>query len=195
MKKITTKDKSKARNILILSILLVGIMVISTVGFALNFGGGNKNSKDIVDYNGVKFFRDSENSGYWRFNYQNYDFIMQYNPQEVSDIKFFTTLSVQSYAGKPLYFSGDSGEPVYEIVRNLGERFIPRTQKACISEKECKEDLPVKNCSDDNIIILKEPEENQSEGIYQEENCIFIIAKYSNQTRFADRFLFGILKI
>jgi hypothetical protein len=42
---------------------------------------------------------------------------------------------------------------------------------------------------------IKEPGNNSMENIYQNQNCVFITAYYSNQTKYTDAFLFKILKI
>jgi hypothetical protein len=50
------------------------------------------------------------------------------------------------------------------------------------------------------MIIFKEisnneTENNVTETMYQEENCVFIFARYENQSKYADKFLFKLLGI
>jgi len=195
MRKIVTKeqkDKTAKKNQLIIGIVLIGLMVLSTLGYALS-GRGESSVIKKIDYNGIEFSLD--NSGYWKFNVQGKDFSTKYNPEETEYILFLNDLSISDYSKKPLYFIGDFQEPNYEISRNLGS-FVLRMQEACISEKDCKNNLPVKNCSVDNIIVIREASNgSEKENIYQQENCIFINADLGNQTRYADKFLFDILGV
>jgi len=194
MKKLETKEqrgKRIKRNQLTVGIVLVGLMILSTVGYAFidRTNTSNTNSEKI-EYKGIKFYKETN---YWNFNLNNYDFTTQYNPLEVQNLNPLILLSFQDYSGKPLYFLSEPGEPISEFARNLNERFVLRMQRACLPNSNCTENLPVKNCSTDNIIIIKEPLKNEKENIYQEEKCVFIIAKYANQTKFSDAVLFRML--
>lgn len=187
---INRKDDSK-RNQLILGIFLIIIMLFSTLGYAL-LGRTDKTEKNKIEYNGIEFIQD--NSGYWYSTIQGYEFITQYNPKEIEDIQFFGFSDINNYANKPLYFVGDLGEPSSEIIRNLANRFVLRIQEACLDEG-CESDLPIKNCSKDNVIVINEVLENDVENMYQEGGCVFITAGFANQTRYADKFLFDLLGI
>ncbi len=189
---ISREEKSKKikRNQLIIGIVLIGVMVFGTLGYA--FGGGREENSDKIEYKGIEFTQDD--SGYWRFNIQGYDFSTKYNPKETEDIGFFIYSSINDYVNQPLYLVSEFNEPNFEISRNLNQ-FVLRINEACLSE-ECEKDLPIKNCSVDNIIIIQELEnEDEIENIYQEENCVFITANFENQTRYTDAFLFKILGI
>ena len=183
------KDKKVRRNQLIIGLILILVMVFGTVGYA--FGDKENKNSEKIEYNGIEFIKTNE---YWNFNFQGYDFITKYNPKEVENITFLSYSSINNYANKPLYLVSDFNEPNYEISRNLNP-FVLRIQKACLNEP-CEGNLPIKNCSEDNIIIIKEPEnekDNIKESIYQQENCIFMISSIENQTRYVDAFLFKIL--
>lgn len=184
------KEKKTRRNQLIIGIVLILLMVLSTVGYALD--GGNNEESENVKYNGIEFQKDS--NGYWEFNLQNSIFNTKYNPDELKEINFFSTNTINNYLDKPLYFSGEGNDAFIEINRNLNS-LILRVQDACISEKDCLGNLPIKNCSVDNIIIAREPLDGEKESIYQNENCIFIISRPENQAKYADAFLFKILGI
>ena len=154
--------------------------------------------EDRIKYNGIDFIKD--NSGYWNFAIQGQQFIIINNPENISKINFLSTLNLNYYSNKPLYFVGDIGEGSSEISRNLANRFVLRIQQACLEEKECKGNFPIKNCSSDNMIIFKEisnneTENNVTETMYQEENCVFIFSKYENQSKYADKFLLKLLGI
>jgi len=193
MRKILTKQEQERKTklmVAILGLILIGLMVFSTLGYALGSKDEDSKNKKIV-YNEIEFIQD--NSEYWYFNVQEQNFATKYNPKQVENISFSSYLNFNTYVGNPLYFIGE-GEGIYEISRNLNE-FVLRMQNACLLEEDCENDFPIKNCSVDNIIIIQEPEEDGSETIYQEENCVFIISSLENQTMYADAFLFGILGI
>ena len=61
-------------------------------------------------------------------------------------------------------------------------------QRACPEDVICEsgEDLPVKTCSD-NFIIIKE---SNTSSIRQENNCVFIEGQKEELTALADQFLF-----
>ena len=160
-------------------------MVLSTAGYA--FFGTNKTRQEKLNYKGVAFQLGDD--GLWHFKMQNYDFSTRYNPAETENISFFLALSLGNYQGKPLYFSYDSDrQGVEEISRNLG-RFAERIQYACL--EECKEDFPVKNCTE-NIIILKQGNANES-LIKQEDSCVYILAGNEEVLRASDAFILRIL--
>ena len=192
MREITTKDeraKKTRNNQLIIGIVLMSLMILSTIGFAF-INNTSSQSLDKIEYNGIEFIN---NGNLWYFNIQNIEFSARYNPEELKDINFAGYNSIQNYNNKPLYFVGELGEHFFEIDRNLRDRFVLRINQACFGGLECEEDFPVKDCSD-NLIIFKIPN-NESEKIYKEENCVFIVANYSNQVKYADAFLFDILDI
>jgi hypothetical protein len=186
------KNKKTKRNQWILGGILILIMAFSTVGYALT-GRGDEESNNKIEYKGIEFIQD--NSGYWNFVIQGQQFIILNNPKNISEINFLSTLNLGSYSNKPLYFVGDIGQWSSEISRNLAERFVLRIQQACLDEDNCVGDFPIKNCSEDNLIIFNEILNNETETMYQEENCVFIYSQYENQSKYADKFLFSLLGI
>ena len=195
MRKIITRDardKTVKRNQLIMGVVLIGLMVFSTLGFAFSNKISNNGGVEEVEYKGVKFVRGS--NGYWSFNVNGNDFLTLYNPKETTDIASLNYLTLGIYSNKPLYFVGEQGEHLSEIVRNLNP-FIQRVSSACLPGDDCQGDFPVKDCKVDNVIVLKEADEGGDERIYQEDNCVYIVASFSNQVRYADKFLFEILGI
>ncbi len=189
MKKILTteeKNKKSTRNKIIIGVVLAALMVLSVVGYS--FFSNLEQDRDKIEYNGVEFFLND--AGRWQFEIQGFGFSTSYNPLETENISVPILTNINNYAGKPLFFVGE-GPAKQEIAFNL-QNFIPRMQNACLEEKDCEEDLPIKNCSESNVIILKEEE---SIGISIEDNCLFIASPYTEQTRVADAFLFKILGV
>jgi len=191
MRKILNKKDNSKRNQLILGIGLIIIMIFSTLGYALS-GRGNEDKGEKIEYKGIEFIQD--NSEYWKFKAQGYEFLTKYNPEEVQNIEFNGNLFLSNYQDKPLYFVGVFNEPNAEIARNL-ERFVLRMQEACVNEEDCTGDYPIKDCFKDNIIIITESENNESEVIYQQNGCVYISASLINQTRYADKFIYTLLGI
>jgi hypothetical protein len=184
-----TKDNKNKRNQVIVGVFLIGIMLFGTLGYA--FGGREEENSKKIEYSGIEFVQDD--SGYWRFNIQGNELVTVYNPEETEEIGFFIYSSINDYVNEPLYFVSEFQEPIFELGRDLNP-FVLRIGEACLSE-DCERDFPVKNCSVDNIIIIEEPLDGEGANIYQEENCIFIIANSTEQIKYSDAFLFKILGI
>jgi len=182
------KKKKESRNKLIIGLVLVAIMVLSTAGYS--FFSVSKEETKKIEYNGAEFILND--AGMWQFKIQNFDFSTQYNPEETENISVIALATINSYIGKPLFFSGEETAAKQEVARNL-LNFASRMQDVCIEEdKDCDKTLPIKNCSQDNIIIFQE---EKFIDIGEEENCIFISAPYDEQIRTADSFLFKILGV
>lgn len=191
MKKLMTREERKKivrRNQIILGLILVLLMVFSVLGYALS-GRGSDEEQGKIQHLGINFIKD--NSGYWRFNIQGFNFATQYNPQETQNISLFIYKTVSDYNGKPLYFVGEP-EILIELKRNLNY-FPLRINDACL-DPNCEANLPVRNCTD-NLIHVKEPLDDEGPGIIQEENCIIITANYTEQIRYSDAVLFKLLGI
>jgi len=178
--------KKKKRNQVILGVFLALIMILSTIGFAIQGGVGNAPQGDVsgneVEYNGFKFVNQN---GLWVLG----NFVFRYTPQQVEDIGS-EVKSISNYQGKPAYvYSEDDGAEI-EIAVNLGQ-VAQRVQKACPVGTTCVGDLPVKTCSD-NFIIIKE---SSIGSITQEGNCVFIEGQKEDLTALADQFLFKALGV
>ncbi len=196
MRKIVSAEeeaRKKKRNQIILGVFLALIMVLSTVGFALQGGLGNSGTSDQVsgtgneiEYNGYKFV--SQN-GLWVLG----NFVFRHTPQQVPDIIPGSEIKpAANYQGKPAYVYSEDEEAEIEIAVNLGQ-LAQRVQKACPEGVVCNggEDLPVKTCND-NFIIVRE---SNVGSIRQENNCVFIEGQKEQLTELADQFLFKILGI
>lgn len=188
MRKIVSKkdkEKIQKRNRILGSIILVIIMFFSTIGYSfMNRGSGSE--IEMINYNGIDFFKQGE---YWLMNSQIGDFYFKYNPKQTKDTPNYLS-EIESYSGKPIYVYTESEEAYLEIYRNL-EPFAQRIQQACLENKECVGNYPIKNCNDTLIII----QESQEEDIYEKDNCVFIKGKKENLTMLSDEFLFKIFGI
>ncbi|MBT3582901.1 hypothetical protein HN510_03730, partial [Candidatus Woesearchaeota archaeon] len=68
-------ERKKRINQLLIGIVLIGLMVLSTLGFAFS-GRGDDDSIQVVEYKGVEYSRQGEQ---WYFNVQGMDFNTRYN--------------------------------------------------------------------------------------------------------------------
>ena len=188
MRKITSKEKSEKksqRNQMIGGIILIVIMIFSVVGYSL-ISNRDDGSETIV-HNGIEF---TKTSNLWKTELGEMTFSFLYNPEEVEEIASEINL-IDSYAGKPLYIYSENSEAESEIYRNLfyQNQVVQRVQYACLNEKDCYENLPVKTC-EDNFIIIRESNETRVE---QTDNCIFIEARREDLGKLADSFLYKMM--
>ncbi len=182
------KEKKATRNKAIIGIVLVLIMTLSTVGYALFSGDSGISTK--ITYNGIKFTMDD--NGLWQFNLNGGSFLTYYNPKEIENVSVSSAKPFSSYQGKKLFILG-LGPAMNEISRNIAG-YALKVQTGCIEgyEDKCNENDPIKDCSQDNVIIIEES--NQSR-VVQNQNCIFIQAPYDSQTMAADAFIFKTLGV
>ncbi|MCK5043517.1 hypothetical protein KAR52_00765 [Candidatus Pacearchaeota archaeon] len=187
MRKITSpRNKRKKDKIKQLAVggVLIFIMFFSVLGYA--FGGGENEDVEKINYNGLEFVNQN---GFWFLELGGLDFAFKNNPHEVE--KIYSSLNyANNYQSRPLYISSESNEAELEIYRNLNQ-LVQRIQPACLNKYECVGNWPVKNCTD-NFIIIKEDDISK---ITQEDNCVFISGPQENLTALADEFLFKILGI
>jgi len=181
------EKKSKDRfNQLLVGLVLIFLMLLSTLGYALSGNQEENDNSGKVSYNGVEFINQN---GYWVTTIQDLQFRFDYNPKEVEPIESNLNY-VNLYYNKPLYIQSDDSLATSEIYINLNE-VAERMQNACINESECEGDLPVKDCSNNFIII----EEDETISINQNESCVFIKGPKENLTMITDEFLFNMLGI
>jgi len=185
MRKIETQaeiDKRRNRNQFIVGIVLVGLIVLSTLGYSLMSGNADDEESRVKE-NGIDFFRQN---GRWVTQINGAVFGFIYLPSEVSDINVNTSISFGEYSGQPLYFVSPN-EGANEVLVNLGN-YILRYQGACLENETCEGDFPIKNC-DDNLIIFLSGNSNE---VYQDGNCVFIVG---DSLRATDAFLYKLLQI
>ena len=186
-------DRKMKRNNLIMGVVLVGLLVLSTLGYSLISGDGE--DKNSVSEAGVDFFRVD---GLWRAEIGGGVFMFQNLPSEVSDVVVNGSFDFDSYVNRPLYFvSPNEGAP--EVLNNLGS-VVLRYQEACLEpgiwdlgfgirgEEDCDGDLPTKGC-DSNLIIFETGNESM---VYQNEGCVFIVG---DAVRATDAFLYNVLGV
>lgn len=186
------KQKKRDRNIKIIVIALALILLGSYVGMFFFDSTGNSSTESKIEYNGVKFQRNSY--GYWEFELYNQKFQTTYTPYDVENITLKTKKILGNYNGKVLYFSSEPIEKypfsaVNEIGFNLAS-FVERSNPACM--KNCELNYPIKSCANDTLVVFKE---GNSSSIEDNGNCAVLNYASGEQTLVADAFLFKILGI
>ncbi len=181
------KERIARRNQWIIGIILVGLMVLSTAGYALTGKGGQAEKK--IEYNGYEFINKN---GLWYASIGNFPFVFRYPPSQeiqLNETNNSFLKPISKYFQEPLYISSENSEAASEIYNNF-KNIALRIQPACLDEN-CTQDYPVKNCSSNFIIIQK----GKSAKILQKEDCVFIQGPEENLTQITDEFLFKIIGI
>lgn len=185
MRKIQTQaeiDRKKRKNQIIVGVVMIGLLLMSIVGYSFTSGGNDGDSSKINEM-GIDFFRQN---GVWVAEIDGSVFGFQNLPSQVSDVDVNVSIGLGQYSGQVLYFV-DPNEGVNEVLTNIG-RYILRYQEACLGNETCEGDLPVKDC-DSNLIIFKNGNVTK---VYQNDNCIFIVGDSLKAT---DAFLYKVLQV
>lgn len=165
--------KQKRRNIII-SIILLGIMLLSTAGFAFIYNSddtsGSSANSSLVQNVGDK----------WQADIGGAQLLFSNPPSVTNQTKGALLMNVNQYYNKPLYIDSDSEAIFYEIYSTLGQ-YAQRVQHACYSSCE-NSSYPQKGC-DSNLIVYNE---NLTNSLYQNNSCVFI----SGDMRAVDAFLY-----
>lgn len=188
MRKIQTKEnlqKKQKKNQLIMGIVLISFLALSTAGYAF-FSGTEEKTNNQIEYNGLKF---EQQGNYWIVTINNIPHVFFKLPNEIFNTKINITSNMNSFTNKPLYINTQSPE-TYLLSTNMNP-YVLRIQQACLNEENCTDNLPIKNCSTDNIIIFTDLQNSESQ-ITQKENCIYLKGDYTKTT---DAFLYKILNI
>ena len=183
----TERKRKNKRNQVILGIGLVIVMLFSIVGFSFQTGNsGSTNVQETKIYKGYTFFKINN---LWVTEIGDFQFIFSNFPDDVpkisGNVKF-----INEYADEPLYIASDRVDAGGEIVLNLNQ-IAQRIQSACFAGKVCEEDLPIKTC-EDNLIVISIGDEN---SIVQKDNCVFITGPESQLLKVVDEFLLKIIGV
>ena len=190
MRKIETKEateKRQTRNKVIIAVIFIGLMVLSTAGFAL-FSGNGITKKSSKTYNDVEF--KTNDNGYWEFKIQGQSFQTSFTPEETESISA-DAISISELSGKPIYFVNSDPASANEILYNIG-RYATRYQDVCLKDLNCtNSDNIVKTC-DDNLIVFKESDED---SVKRDNNCLFINYSPGNEVLVGNRLIFKALGV
>lgn len=181
MKRIVTKkerERRDKRNKVLMGTTLVVLMFLSVLGFAFGPGLFDRNNEgEVAKYNGLNFVKSGD---YWIIGGLRF----KYHPNEVPNIGHGIR-SVSIYEDFPLYIYSENENATREIETNM-IHFVEEIEEACLEEFDCPEDVPIKTCND-NFIIIKE---NNISEIYEQDNCVFIKGPQEELVKLTDQFLF-----
>ncbi len=166
LKKQKDFEKIRKRNNMIMGIVMIFLMTASTLGFALMSQNNSQNTNQKLTYNGNEFLK---HNGFW--NLKNTKLLFQYSPEEIKNVTILGNYSIKDYSDKPLYFVNSARDS--ELIVNNLQGIISRFQEACITN--CSENLPIKNCEENNIIIFTDSE---GDKVWKENNCVYISRDY-----------------
>ena len=185
MRRIKTKldiEKENREKQIMVGIVMIFLLIISTLGYSL-MSRDDVIKQSKIEENGLEF---TNVNGYWETIINNEVFIFSNLPSEVSDVNISGSYQLGEYTGDVIYFvNGEEG--ISEILNNIG-RYALRYQRACLSEENCLDDIPIKDCNN-NLIVF---EEGIVSKIYKNESCVYIIG---NETKGADAFLYNVLGV
>jgi hypothetical protein len=153
-------DSRRKRNIQLISLVLLGIMTFSSIGYAF-FSNPNVGSQATIE-NGVENL-----GGQYRFFFNGNPHIVSSSLSETKNTSFEFTPLLEDYTGT-VYVHSES-EVVYSEVYNNLIGYSSRIQKACYGNCTMG-DLPEKGC-DNTIIVYNQSNENR---VYQKNGCTFI---------------------
>lgn len=162
-------------------------MTLSTIGYSIN--NNQENNSEKITYKGIEFVRENN---LWNTEIGNYKFGFLYNPNEVGEIN--SSLNYLSgYNNEPLYVYYENSDAMMEVYRNLFyyNNIAERVQEACPEGEICNPEVPVKDCTN-NFIIIKKSEISE---VKQENNCVFISGSDEEIVKITDGFLFKITGI
>ncbi len=155
--------EKRKRRLQWLSVLLLGIMVFSSIGYSF-FSNPDSRSKQTVnqtEQNGIV-----QEGGYWSAQYNGEKLLFSSNPESSGDVPYNTSIKLGDIAGKKVYFYDNSLQQ--ELSLNLAR--YSELRQACYGA--CNEDLPEKNCSGQEVLIVwNRSAENR---VSQEDKCVFI---------------------
>jgi hypothetical protein len=176
-----TREKIRKRNTLIVSVIMLFLLVSGTVGFAFSFRDGGLGGGDDDNSAGGDV---GTGNGLWGVTLGDNTVYLTNSPDSVSGIDVSVDKTLEDYVGQNLYVDSSDELIANEIGSTLGI-YTLRAQRACFGE--CGEDLPIKTC-EDNLIVIS----NATIGrVYQEDNCIFIEGGMLE----ADAFLYRVLGV
>lgn len=166
-------EEKKKKNMIWISAIMLAVLVFGTVGYAFSSYLGTRTPDVEPDLNV---------NGKFRVEFEGQNFYLTNSLEQVENVPVETTITLNDYVGKNLYFDAENFATLVDAVQFFSN-YAGRVQEACYGS--CERDIPEKDCTE-NIIIWKESEENK---VYQEENCVFI----EGDERAVDAFIYKIM--
>ncbi|HOW37136.1 MAG TPA: hypothetical protein PLK34_02720 [Candidatus Pacearchaeota archaeon] len=191
-------EKRSKRNQLIVGIILVSLLLFSVLGYAFQGRDNSDNSSEQEEnsgkftYNGFEF---TYQNGFWATDYLESFLLFAYSPTEGQLIGFQEmNKSLEDYSGKTVYiYSNNLNNTAAETELKMNLLAITKdVTEVCLQGEVCEdENLPIKTC-EDNVIIIRESSEQKLD---YNQNCVIISGKQESLIRLVDEFLFKLFKI
>lgn len=180
------KEKREKRLKVVVGSVIIFLLVVSTLGYALVFGGQTGGTTPQGDPTQTQTIEQNEDGAYFNGRYWVYaqgttQRYFSYEHAEVETIPSDISLTSQDYAGQTVYLVGGAGARTEEIALNI-QSLTGKMQQACYGP--CEEDLPEKTCEDYLIVI----EDSDTQIVTQEDNCVFI----AGDLKAVDAFLYSL---
>lgn len=193
-----TDEEKQKRNMIIIGVILIGLMVFSTVGYAIFEGTISESQKTkYKDYE----FKTIGSTWQTTLKISGADktITSYYLPQEVENISVNGTLLLSDFEGKTIYFitnnTNNERNAVSKIYSDFQDYFL-RSQLACSIENEntsfCA-NLPIKSCDDanrDSMIVKIIEVQNATASVNYNSGCLRITGSGADLMRSSDRILF-----
>jgi hypothetical protein len=202
------KEKRKHRDSVILGIIIVGILILSTVGFAVLESSQENNKNTQTTYNNYDFVKTDYG---WQTTVQilGQSIVLntKYLPSEVENISMEGDPILDDFYNKAIFLVASEQNEIQAISEyGIFEGLAERMQFACSLENSnsstCLEkNWPIKSCDDANqqntIIIVKETKDinDNSTTINYKNSCIQIQGKGAELIKANEKAIFKILGI
>ena len=176
MRKVGTEKElevKKKRTTIYISLFMLGVLVISTIGFSFVSNLGTDDNQPTTN---------EQVAGKSNVDFEGQTFYLTNSLEESKNVSVEITATLDDYVGKTIYVSSKNSGVTMELFQ-LFSKYSARIQEACYGS--CDEDLPERDCSE-NLIVWKDSAENK---VYQEDKCIFI----EGDLRAVDGFIYQLM--
>ncbi len=176
------RQKKEKRNKTIFAIVIAVIMILSVVGFTIEFAQRQNIEREGGFYT-------------YKINLWGYEIILRtiYLKNETQEVKTNFIPSTEYFAGAKFYYYIDPSlrESAIRLLQYIN--YFSLLNEACVNESvgayEChNEELPIKDC-ESNFLIFEQANET---SIEKRDLCIFIKGNKTEIDKAIDRFLFDL---
>jgi len=180
----SVREKRERKNKIILSIIIAAIMILSVVGFTIEF------SRQGIEKQGDFYEHKVKLGG------QEVTVRTMYLANETSEVKSSFMPYIDYFANNRFYYYADASlkESSLRLLQYIS--YFSFLNEACVNESignyTCyNEELPVKDCKS-NLIIFEQSNET---SIAKQDSCIFIKGNRTEIDKAIDRFIYDLFGI
>ncbi len=173
------EDKKRKNRNKYLGILLLVIMAISSLGYA--FISSDKTENGDSSREGI-----FEENGQWIARYGDLQLVFYTSPDEAKNVSSNINITLNEFSKSNVYVADKEKVLGGFLVQSIG-KYVSLSD-ACYGS--CEEDLPEKNCSGSDYLIIWN--RNESNSLNQNGKCIFINGDIKSVDAFVYR-VFGLI--